>query len=337
QPIEKDTFLQEVFAAPLDFEPGSSYRYSNIGYSLLAIIIEQVTGQDYETCLHELLFQKAGMQQTGYLLPKWDDSQLAHGYKCGEDWGTHLQKWREDANQIAYHLKGNGGILSTPLDMYKWYLALKNNMIISQKSIEQLTYPYVKENEAGDSFYAYGWAIFTSDRDTKIVAHNGSNGVFYADFVQLPEEDAVIIYLTNQMRYDTPRVAWEIEKLLFDPTYEPIVPKMNTVPYAANDTSNSHLKVIRQFINLILKPVPGSDVDKFVRENVANEKRYNRFKMWVSDMQSGFVAHRLKHVLQYGDGSYDIMLESGDGKEIEMTPCFDLQFDENGKIAAFGW
>ena len=109
--------------------------------------------------------------------------------------------------------------------MYKWYIAIKENKIISKESFEQLTFPHVKENESGDSHYAYGWTIMNSDRNTKIIAHNGSNGVFYADFLQLPEENTVIIYMTNELRYDTQIVAWEIEQLLFNEDYTPIVPK----------------------------------------------------------------------------------------------------------------
>ena len=54
-------------------------------------------------------------------------------------------------------------------------------------------------------------------------------------------------------------------------------------------------------------------------------------------MQNEFSGYKLKHVLEYGDLSYDIILESKDGKIIELTPCFDIQFNENNKIVAFGW
>ena len=119
------------------------------------------------------------MKHTGYLLPKWNTTHIARGYKYGEDWGTHLIKWQANLNKISWHLKGNGGILSNPSDLYKWYIALRENKIITKESFEKLTFPHVKENESGDSHYAYGWSIFNSDRNTKIIAHSGSNGVLY--------------------------------------------------------------------------------------------------------------------------------------------------------------
>lgn len=334
-PISKEEFLSEVYSSPLDFQPGKQYSYSNVGYSLLAMIIESVSQTDYETYLQEHLFQEAGMEHTGYLIPKWDTAQIAHGYKCGEDWGTHLEKWQEDSNQISWHLKGNGGILSNPSDLYKWYVALNDRRIISKKSIEELTFPHVKENESGDSHYAYGWTISNSDRSTKIIAHNGSNGVFYADFIQLQEENTVIIYMTNELRYDTQMVAWEIEQLLFNENYKPVIPKMNSIKHLGNDIAGEKLKIIHQFVNLIFNK--DESIDDFINDHLKSEKRERRFKMWVSDMQMEFSEYQLKHILEYGDMSYDIVLESKDGKVVELTPCFDLQFDDDNKIVAFGW
>ncbi|RIV68575.1 serine hydrolase domain-containing protein [Flagellimonas aequoris] len=334
-PISKEKFLSEVYNSPLDFKPGKQFSYSNVGYSILAMIIEKVAQTDYETYLQENLFQKAGMKHTGYLSPKWDTTQMAHGYKCGEDWGTHLMKWQADSNQISWHLKGNGGILSNPSDLYKWYLALKENKIISKKSFEQLTFPHVKENESGDSHYAYGWTIMNSDRNTKMIAHNGSNGVFYADFMQLPAENTVIIYMTNELRYDTQIVAWEIEQILFSEDYTPIVPKMNSIKHASTDIANKQLEIIHQFVKLIL--TEDENIDDFVNKHVASKERERRFKMWMKDMQKEFLGYRLNHILEYGDMSYDIVLESKDGKVVDLTPCFDLQFNESDQIVAFGW
>jgi CubicO group peptidase (beta-lactamase class C family) len=334
-PIPKEKFLNGVYNSPLDFEPGKQFSYSNVGYSILAMIIEKVTQTDYKTYLQENLFQKAGMKHTGYLSPKWDTTQIAHGYKCGEDWGTHLLKWQADSNEISWHLKGNGGILSNPSDLYKWYIALKENKMISKKSFEQLTFPHVKENESGDSHYAYGWTIMNSDRNTKIIAHNGSNSVFYADFLQLPEENIVIIYMTNELRYDTQIVAWEIEQLLFKKDYTPVVPKMKSIKHGSIDIATKQLEIVHQFVGLILND--DGNVDDFINEHVASKERERRFKMWIKDMQKEFLGYRLKHILEYGDMSYDIVLESKDGKVIDLTPCFDLQFNENNKIVAFGW
>ena len=52
----------------LEFEPGTGYAYSNVGYALLGLVVEQVTGQSYEAFLREELLLPAGLAETGYVL-----------------------------------------------------------------------------------------------------------------------------------------------------------------------------------------------------------------------------------------------------------------------------
>ena len=63
--ISKEEFLNKVLSSKLRFEVGSGFSYSNLGYSLLAMIIEKVSGQTYETYLYENLWKPAEMHMTG--------------------------------------------------------------------------------------------------------------------------------------------------------------------------------------------------------------------------------------------------------------------------------
>jgi len=186
-----------LFDTDLLFTPGEKYEYSNSGYSILGRIIEIVSGKSYESYLKEELFEPAGMTQTGYLLPKWSSDLVANEYLYNViDKGNHISKYQQDG-KIAWPLKANGGINSTQEDMYKWYLALKNNTVLNNSSMEKLTTPHILEYEGESSYYAYGWAIFQSDRDTKVITHNGYNRINYYEFVWFPEEDALILFSTN--------------------------------------------------------------------------------------------------------------------------------------------
>jgi CubicO group peptidase (beta-lactamase class C family) len=49
------------------------YCYSNVGYSLLAAIVERASGLGYERYLRRFLLAPAGMRQTGYVLPDFRD------------------------------------------------------------------------------------------------------------------------------------------------------------------------------------------------------------------------------------------------------------------------
>lgn len=231
-------FFKTLFATKLLHEPGSKHEYSNAGYSVLARIIEIVSDIDYESFLMENLFIPAGMTHTGYLKPQWEHEEVANGYARNLiNTGTLIARYKKQ-NKVTWTLKGNGGIHSTTGDMYTWYEALKTNKIISASTFEKLTKSYVLEYEGGSSYYAYGWAIFRSDRNTKIISHNGSNGVFFHDYLYLPEEDVVIILFTNASSREV-EVAWPIEKMIFNESYE-VKPIKKNLFYVVFDFMKSH-------------------------------------------------------------------------------------------------
>jgi len=235
----KDYFAQ-LFATDLLHPPGSKHYYSNAGYSVLARIIELVSGQEYEHFIRKELFAPAGMNDTGYLLPAWQKFTQAKGYQYNIfDIGSMTKRYIDDG-KISWVLKGNGGINSTQEDMYRWYLALQNHQILSPASIKKLTAPHIKEYDDGDSYYAYGWAIFNSPRDTKVVAHNGSNGTFYYDFVWMPEERTVILFATNTLTRPLPGIPNQIEKILFDESYQAKPLKKDFMVSILNDAIAHH-------------------------------------------------------------------------------------------------
>lgn len=217
----KEVYFSGLFHSKLLFQPGTQYKYSNEGYSILGRIIELVSGQNYESYVNKNLFQPSGMQRTGYLMPDWDKETIANEYMFNvTNEGSHIAHYKQD-REIARTLIANGGINSTNNDMYKWYQALNSNKILSQESIQKLTAPYVAEYEDNSSHYAYGWAIFKSKRGTKVITHNGFNGITYYEFVWFPEENAVILLASNAYTRSVGRMTLDIEKTLFDKTYSP--------------------------------------------------------------------------------------------------------------------
>ena len=118
---------------------------------------------------------------------------------------------------------------STVEDLYTWNLGLMQNKIISAESRLLLETGYVPENEQETSFYGYGWAIYNSPGNTKIVTHNGSNGIYFADFIRFVEDDIVIIALSNIiLNHQSENVAWEIVSIISNDKFEPHVIPRNT-------------------------------------------------------------------------------------------------------------
>lgn len=209
----REAMLKLIMKSKLESKPGSKHEYSNVGYSLLGMIIEKVSGMGYEAYLRENLFIPAGMMQTGYILPKYVPDSLAIGYDKDKRWGTVLgHPMLKDGP--CWHLRANGGIHSTIDDMYKWHTALLGTKILSEKAKKKYLAPHVDEGY-GDSFYGYGWVTFKTRRGTKMIGHNGGNMIFFADFHRYVDEDVVIFHATNTNKYKAGRLGEKLAKIIF--------------------------------------------------------------------------------------------------------------------------
>jgi CubicO group peptidase (beta-lactamase class C family) len=123
-PVTRDQLIQTALSSKLLFTPGSRESYSNPGYSILAAIIEKVSGKTYDEYVRDNILRPLGMTHTGLLLPNFALNTLAHGYRVsGEDAGTMLEK-PHAADGPFWNLRGNGGMLSTVGDMATFYTAL---------------------------------------------------------------------------------------------------------------------------------------------------------------------------------------------------------------------
>ncbi len=262
--VERDDYVKKAFKTSLRFKVGSKYEYSNVGFSIAAAIIESASGMGYERFLNKHLFKPAGMLKTGYKIPEWSKDEIAVGYRSGKRWGKPNEKpWGKNAP--SWHLVGNGGILSTVGDMFKWHLALKGEKILSADAKAKLYKRHIEEGEGAGSYYGYGWAIFPTSRKNWMVAHNGGNGVFFADFWRYLEEDVAIIMLTNETNRNWERIPHEISKSIFRKDYTPRIEITKPKKIAALD---DHPK--RVLISAFLEAVRSrkSDViSKFAKEH----------------------------------------------------------------------
>jgi CubicO group peptidase (beta-lactamase class C family) len=166
--LNRDKFLEIAMSCGLSYPVGDHYEYSNTGYSLLAAIVEIVSGAEYEAYLQEHFFKPLGMAHTGLKLIETPDPQVSLSHNEEMSYPSPL-----DRPDDYYNLKGNGGILSTPADMYRWRLSLKNRTILSEAACRKLFTPYIKEYEDGESYYGYGWVVQKTQSGDTLIWHNG--------------------------------------------------------------------------------------------------------------------------------------------------------------------
>jgi CubicO group peptidase (beta-lactamase class C family) len=209
----RDSFLNEVLATELLFEPGAAHEYSNVGYSLAAIIVEIVSGTGYEQFLVDELFTPVGMRRTGYTLPGYAGDEVAVGYRGDRRWGTFIER-PSYVRGPSWNLKGNGGIQTTVSDMYRWHLALAGDDLLSPEAKVKYFGRHIDEG-FGDSWYGYGWSISDTSRGTTRIAHNGGNSIFSADFHRYVDEDVVVFVTSSSSEFFIDPISRSLAAIVF--------------------------------------------------------------------------------------------------------------------------
>jgi CubicO group peptidase (beta-lactamase class C family) len=176
-------------ALPLDFTPGSEWRYSNSGYSLLGYIIEKVSGQSYESFLKENIFERLDMRDSGYDHAATVLKNRASGYA---ERGPLLVNAEFLDMSIPYSA---GSLYSTVEDLYRWDRALYTDKALSERSRERMFTPLAKTPN-GNMSYGYGWRI-GSEGGRKVIQHNGGINGFSTAILRYPDQDACVIVLSN--------------------------------------------------------------------------------------------------------------------------------------------
>ena len=199
--IGRDAYLEAVWKTELRYQPGERHEYSNVGYSVLAAIVELLSGVSYEGFLRREFFDQLGMSRTGYRLADWSKALVATGYRGDRRFGRVIEKQTHE-DGFSWHLVGNGGIHSTVGDMARWVSALRNGDVLTAQSTAALFGEHVDEGY-GDSYYGYGWVTFHLPGGDRMIGHNGGNGFFFADLNFFPDRDDLLYcVLMNDAGYE---------------------------------------------------------------------------------------------------------------------------------------
>jgi CubicO group peptidase (beta-lactamase class C family) len=192
---------------PLEFVPGEKHAYSNSGYIILAAIIEQVSGQEYEKYMDEHIFHPLEMKDTGYDHDKDILKNRASGY-------AHKNEQLVNAHYIDMSLpSGAGALYSTVEDVYRWDRALYKPTIVKESTLQKIFTPFKDD-------YGYGWSIQSVD-GIESVQHNGGIDGFRSIIKRYPKNNICIIILSNFEFAPVDEVAEGLAKIIFgkEPTF----------------------------------------------------------------------------------------------------------------------
>lgn len=137
--ITDEDLLNAMYQAPLAFDPGTQYEYSNTNYRLLAFIIENVTGMKYCDYVKKNIFDKCGMKNTTSMatgdltyVPQDFEEQVLYGFSDKDGYPA-----------CPNNSRGDGGIHSNLTDMVAFDRALFTGKLLNQDSMKIL---FTEEN-----------------------------------------------------------------------------------------------------------------------------------------------------------------------------------------------
>ncbi|MFI6294873.1 serine hydrolase domain-containing protein [Nonomuraea sp. NPDC050790] len=163
---------------PARFEPGTSWSYSNTGYTLAQLLIEKVTGQSIADAMKQRILDP--LELRGTLAPGTTDlpRPYAHGYfryqDAAEEWKV-IDVTRQDPSMAA----GAGDMISTTKDLHTFYSALNIGQLLPAKLLAEMRRPHPK---SAGPFGGYGLGTYVQDLGEgfgTVLHHNGSTAGGY--------------------------------------------------------------------------------------------------------------------------------------------------------------
>lgn len=188
KPAELVSRLVDAHSLPLDFAPGTNYRYSNTGYFLLGMAIEKASGHEYGEYLQQNIFDPIGLWSMSYCVTP--PVSLAKGYELQ---GGNLVPAPFRHPSISF---AAGSICGTAGDLLKWQQALAQGQIVSPASYEKMTTPK-STSLSGITKYGYGLGI-TKRCGRRVVSHDGVLSTGYLALLSYyPDDNLSLVILTN--------------------------------------------------------------------------------------------------------------------------------------------
>jgi CubicO group peptidase (beta-lactamase class C family) len=210
RPTEPAAILDRWARQPLDYEPGTRWQYSNTGYVLAGLIVEQVSGEPLHRFLERRIFEPLGVDSAS----DFDSDPLAHGTVPGYE-SYALGPPRPSGHSGPGWLFGAGGIAMTAEDLARWNISLMNRTVLSADSYRELETEVLLNNGAGTD-YALGLDV-VMDRQRRKLAHDGEVAGFTALNVVYPDDGVAIVVLTNLMASHAPeQLATRIADIVFE-------------------------------------------------------------------------------------------------------------------------
>lgn len=279
------SFIRTWTDAYLFTEPGRIFSYSNLGYDLAGLVLEEVTGKPYADAMDEVLFKPLGMNRTTLRPLMAVTYPFAVGHRIGAKGEPVVSRpLADEAREWP-----SGGVFTSVMDYARFVIAFLNQgrldgkQVLSPEMIAKLSTPYSNKPGNDDQQHAqYSYGLNRINyRGLSVLQHSGSIDGFGALLRMVPEHRFAIIILTNRTGALFTKTLDEATELAGTLAAEPRVEAQRPLPM--NDADRARyvgtyinsptylsIEILQRDGNLFLRQIGGNDMTPIIK--VGNNK-----------------------------------------------------------------
>ena len=230
----KEEYVEAWKNTELQFEPGTKYQYSNMGYDILGLLIERVTGQTYKDYIFQNILKKLGMNNSYFdQLPDHQKKYRSNNYRGHKK--KLYSKAQDFDNVDNTGLDYPSGGLNAPFtDMILFMNFLSGtdtaaNKVLKDSSLNEMLAPQKlihgrnKNGDGHEHFKGMGFAIINPGT-YRLVGHEGESSGFMSAIFVNPKANSGYLFAWNT----TYRLPNKKDDKLFrkfnDTVYEELLP-----------------------------------------------------------------------------------------------------------------
>lgn len=197
-----DDMLEVIKRAPLDFQPGEQYSYSNLGYDFLGILIHHISGEDYGSFLKKHVFKPLGMKTARVISESDIVPNRAAGYTL-ENGKIKNQEW------VSSTLNGfaSGALYLTMYDMINWDIGLNNQILLKKRQSYKDMWSPVVLNDGSTYPYGFGWEVVKTRHGLNVVKHSGTWQGFQSMIIRVLDAKVTVVIFANLDEADVDTMA----------------------------------------------------------------------------------------------------------------------------------
>lgn len=192
RPTTPHAVMERYAKAPLDYQPGEDWQYSNTGYVVAGQIVEKVTGQSLHRFMEERVLKRAGIT----------DAVDASATDLSPPDALGYQRQGLGPNRLTPKAGHGWPYAAWPLaltasDVAKFDMTVINRSLLSPKG-HDVQIETIKLNSGKDTGYAMGWFV-RKEGDRTLVNHGGEGAGYLTENRIYLEDGVAIVVLTNTM------------------------------------------------------------------------------------------------------------------------------------------